>query len=215
MKRITFILGALALSSICCMACFPDDYLDETKKNQPIEKPEPKPEPDPDPTPDPDPNPNPNPGGDLSYDNLAAYDVLKSYVNRTVSPDFKLGAAVTVSNFLKKTQEYKMATENFDEMTAGNAMKQASILRNDGSMDFTQVRNFLNAAEQAGMTVYGHTLAWHAQQSNAYLNGLIKGKKVEVPGGTGEAVLWDDFWDGFFTEESLIAAYKNKLYPDN
>ena len=197
MKRITFILGALALSSICCMACFPDDYLDETKKNQPIEKPEPKPEPDPDPTPDPDPNPNPNPGGDLSYDNLAAYDVLKSYVNRTVSPDFKLGAAVTVSNFLKKTQEYKMATENFDEMTAGNAMKQASILRNDGSMDFTQVRNFLNAAEQAGMTVYGHTLAWHAQQSNAYLNGLIKGKKVEVPGGTGEAVLLEaDFNNG-------------------
>ena len=33
--------------------------------------------------------------------------------------------------------------------------------------------------------------------------------------GTGEAVLWDDFWDGFFTEESLLAAYKNKLYPDN
>lgn len=33
--------------------------------------------------------------------------------------------------------------------------------------------------------------------------------------GTGEAVLWDDFWDGFFTEESLLEAYKNKLYPDN
>ena len=33
--------------------------------------------------------------------------------------------------------------------------------------------------------------------------------------GTGEAVLWDDFWDGFFTEETLLEAYKNKLYPDN
>ena len=33
--------------------------------------------------------------------------------------------------------------------------------------------------------------------------------------GTGEAVLWDDFWDGFFTEESLLQAYQNKLYPDN
>lgn len=33
--------------------------------------------------------------------------------------------------------------------------------------------------------------------------------------GTGEAVLWDDFWDGFFTEEALLKAYKDRLYPDN
>ena len=33
--------------------------------------------------------------------------------------------------------------------------------------------------------------------------------------GTGEPVTWDGFWGQFFTEESLIAAYKNKLYPDN
>ncbi len=33
--------------------------------------------------------------------------------------------------------------------------------------------------------------------------------------GTGEAVFWDDFWDGFLSEEALLEAYKNKLYPDN
>lgn len=33
--------------------------------------------------------------------------------------------------------------------------------------------------------------------------------------GTGEPVTWDEFWGQFFTEESLIAAYQNKLYPDN
>lgn len=32
--------------------------------------------------------------------------------------------------------------------------------------------------------------------------------------GTGEPVAWDEFWGTFFTEESLIAAYKSKLYPD-
>lgn len=31
--------------------------------------------------------------------------------------------------------------------------------------------------------------------------------------GTGEPVTWDEFWSGFFTEGSLLAAYKNKLYP--
>lgn len=33
--------------------------------------------------------------------------------------------------------------------------------------------------------------------------------------GTGEPVTWDEFWAQFFTEDSLIAAYKNRLYPDN
>lgn len=33
--------------------------------------------------------------------------------------------------------------------------------------------------------------------------------------GTGEAVTWNEFWSSFFTRESLIQAYKNKLYPDN
>ncbi|MBQ7625160.1 MAG: hypothetical protein IJS65_07790 [Clostridia bacterium] len=32
--------------------------------------------------------------------------------------------------------------------------------------------------------------------------------------GTGEPVTWDEFWVQFFTEDSLIAAYKNKLYPE-
>jgi len=32
--------------------------------------------------------------------------------------------------------------------------------------------------------------------------------------GTGEPVTWNEFWSQFFTEESLIAAYESKLYPD-
>jgi hypothetical protein len=32
--------------------------------------------------------------------------------------------------------------------------------------------------------------------------------------GTGEPVTWNEFWGTFFTKESLIAAYQNKLYPD-
>ena len=146
--------------------------------------------------------PVPNPDTDkdaveLSYDNLAAYAALRTYVNRDLTPDFKLGAAVTVSNFLQKTKEYQTVTQNFNEMTAGNVMKQASILKNNGTMDFSQVKSFLDAADKAGMTVYGHTLAWHSQQSVAYLNGLIQSKKVENAGGDGEMVILQaDFNDG-------------------
>ena len=141
----------------------------------------------------------PVPEEEPSYDNLAAYDVLKSYVNRAVSPDFKLGAAVTVSSFLQKTKEYDMAVKNFDEMTAGNAMKQSSVMKADGTMDFSQVRRFINLASQNNMTVYGHTLAWHSQQQNTYLNSLIQGQRVDLPPGqTADIVMMQaDFNNGY------------------
>ena len=114
------------------------------------------------------------------YEYLNDYDVLKNYVNRSASPDFKLGAALAASDFQAHGQVYALAVSNFDEMTAGNDMKYASIVANDGSMSFDGVRNFVNAAADAGMTVYGHTLAWHSQQNNRYLNSLIKDKELEI-----------------------------------
>ena len=143
------------------MACKPEDR-PGTNPGGNVVKPQPEP-------------PTPPVGGNAepSYDNLDAYDVLKNYVDFDKSPDFKLGISVNVPEYLRQTQVYDLATSNFNEMTAGNAMKQASVLRRDGSMDFTQVKNFINMAEKSGMTVYGHTLAWHAQQSKDYLNDLI------------------------------------------
>ena len=114
------------------------------------------------------------------YEYLNEYDVLKNYVDRTASPDFKLGAALTASDFTAKGQVYALAVSNFDEMTAGNAMKYASVVGDKGDMSFDNVRNFVNAASEAGMTVYGHTLAWHSQQNNKYLNSLIADKEIEV-----------------------------------
>ena len=192
MKRLLMLMGAFALATVCWTGCFPDDYLDE----RPVVKPE-KPEPEPEPEPDPEPDPDPKPEDDLSYENLAAYDCLKNYVNRQTSPDFKMGGGITVSEYLRQGKEYEVAVANLNEMTAGNAMKQSSVMRRDGTMDFTQVRNFIELAERSGMTVYGHTLAWHAQQQNHYLNEVLKGKKVEVPSGTGSEVILDaDFNDG-------------------
>ena len=60
-----------------------------------------------------------------------------------------------------------------------------------------EVKKFIDLADRSGMTVYGHTLAWHAQQSRDYLNDLIKGRKVEDPSGTGtEVILEEDFNHG-------------------
>ena len=199
MKRYIAILLFSVLATLSWTSCFPDDYLDdEPVVTPPKPEPKPEPEPDPDPQPEPDPDPEPEPEDPLTYDNLSEYGPLKSYVNRTISPDFKMGAAIGANDFINKRRIYDLAVENLDEMTAENAMKAASIIRSDGWMDFNTVKRFVEAADAAGMTVYGHTLAWHSQQPVQYLNSLIEGKKVELPDGeTSEDTLLDvDFNDG-------------------
>ena len=179
MKRTLYILAAMSVALMCATSCGPD--LEQEKEQGSVNT-----------DPKPDPKPEPKPDNEPSYDNLDAYEALKTYVNRTASPDFKLGAAVNAQNFVKKGTEYNLAVTNFDEMTPDNAMKQSSVMRSDGTMDFSTVKNFLDKASQAGMTVYGHTLAWHSQQQNTYLNGLLKGKRVDYPDGNGTVVLLED-----------------------
>lgn len=116
---------------------------------------------------------------------LNQYDVLKNYVNRGENPNFKLGVAIAASDFLKKELVYGLAVSNFDEMTAGNAMKYASIVKDDGSVDFSQVTSFVQTAKEAGMTVYGHTLCWHSQQNKTYLEKLIAPTVIPGEGGDG------------------------------
>lgn len=114
------------------------------------------------------------------YEYLDAYDALKTYIDRSANPDFKLGSGVSASDFLKKELVYSMTVANFDDVTAGNAMKYGSCVGDNGSMDFSQISKFVDAARSAGLSIYGHTLAWHSQQNNKYLNKLIADKELEV-----------------------------------
>ena len=127
------------------------------------------------------------------YEYLNAYDVLKNYVRPSASPDFKLGAALAASEFTAAGQVYALAKTNFHEMTAGNDMKYASVVGDKGEMNFDTVKGFVSAAEEAGMTVYGHTLAWHAQQNNKYLNSLIADKEIEVEEGATDLIVDAEF----------------------
>lgn len=119
------------------------------------------------------------------YQYLNNYEPLKKYMEDMkaagkCNPDFKLGIALEAAQFNKQELVYCLAGSNFNEMTAGNAMKMASCVKDDGSMDFSLVKEFVKNADDADMTIYGHTLAWHAQQPNKYLNGLIADKEIPV-----------------------------------
>lgn len=124
------------------------------------------------------------PAASAQYAYLNEYDVLKNYINPNANPDFKLGLGVDAASFDAGNAQYQIAATNFNEVTPGNEMKYASIVGNDGTMNFATVTSFIEDAKAAGLTVYGHTLAWHAQQNNVYLNGLIAPEIINTPGGS-------------------------------
>lgn len=134
-----------------------------------------------------------------AYEYLNDYKPLKEYVNAS-NPDFKLGTGITASDYNAGGMVYRLATSNFDEVTAGNAMKYASVVGDDGSMSFDAVSSFVSQAKAGGQTIYGHTLAWHAQQNNKYLNSLLKDR--EIPVDPDAAVVVEDFFFDYktFTE---------------
>lgn len=118
------------------------------------------------------------PGKEAQYGYLEQYDALKEYIKDR--PNFHLGIGTAVDEYNKKELVYALTNSNFNETVAGNAMKMSSCVADDGSMDFDKVKEYVKNATDAGLSVYGHTLAWHAQQPNKYLNGLIAPKEIEV-----------------------------------
>ena len=113
---------------------------------------------------------------DDNYRYLDEYKALKEYIDYTKYPNFKLGAGTTVSDYLNKSLVKNLINKNFTETVAGNAMKMGSCVDGNGNMNFTTVKNYVKAASEAGINVYGHTLAWHSQQPKGWLLRLLADK---------------------------------------
>jgi endo-1,4-beta-xylanase len=116
------------------------------------------------------------PDKEAQYGYLEQYDALKEYIKDR--PNFHLGIGTAVDEYNKKELVYALTNSNFNETVAGNAMKMSSCVADDGSMNFDKVSEYVKNATDAGLSVYGHTLAWHSQQPNKYLNQLIADKEL-------------------------------------
>ena len=158
------------------------------------------------------------------YAYLNDYKALKEYVS---DPNFKLGIGTDATDYAKQGPTYVITNVNFTETVAGNAMKMASCVDDNGSMNFGTVEEYVNAAHAAGLNIYGHTLAWHAQQPVKWLNSLIADKPIPVtPGGEQEVqdyyqdlTAFDSFpyyvmgyTPQFSKEEGLISEYPGSWY---
>ena len=112
---------------------------------------------------------------------LKDYNALKTYVDRTANPNFKLGTGASLSDYNSKGLMYRLVNANYDEMTMGYEMKHGAIVQADGSLLLDNVKTLITNAKEAGTTIYGHTLCWHSNQNAAYLNGLIAPIVIKEP----------------------------------
>ena len=150
------------------------------------------------------------------YAYLEAYEPLKEYVDNS---DFHLGLAVAAPDYNKQELVYSLANSNFTEIVAGNAMKMASVVNDNGDMNFATVSEFVDNATDAGMSVYGHTLAWHSQQPVKWLNSLLADKPAPIPeGGANACIVYDcgnagaNPWDKQAHYKLPIPMEKGKTY---
>lgn len=112
---------------------------------------------------------------------ITRYDALNTY------SDFILGNGIGVALYLDGGTYAEIVDTNFDDVTPGYAMKHGAMVQADGSINFSTMDEFVSKTKAAGLSIYGHTLVWHANQNASYLNGLIA--PTVIPGAGGSNAL--------------------------
>ncbi|MDO5446505.1 MAG: endo-1,4-beta-xylanase [Prevotellaceae bacterium] len=135
------------------------------------------------------------------YEYLNEYGNLNEYVKREAYPNFKLGGATDAAAFNEQQLDYAVSITNFDELVTGNSFKHASIVGDNGSMNFATISDFADLAVENGKTVFGHNLVWHSQQNTKYLKSLIADKKVVIQQAKEDAY---DFFHGKMSDGNVV-----------
>ncbi len=140
------------------------------------------------------------PGND-DYRYLDGYKALKDYIDYSKYPNFKLGIGTIVDDYLNNSLVKNLTEKNFTETVAGNAMKMSScVVDNNGTMNFTKVKSYVNTATNAGLNVYGHVIAWHSQQPIGWLQTLLADK----PDPSGGDPVWATITNKDFPSDKTI-----------
>lgn len=126
-------------------------------------------------------------------EDIDAYPALKSYINRSAHPNFKFGVALSLNDYVNKGVMYRLANKNFDEIALGYEMKHGAVVQADGSLALDNVGKLLAAAKENNISVYGHTLCWHANQNATYLKKIIAPDILSSTGPGWDLITAADF----------------------
>ncbi|MBC8053131.1 MAG: endo-1,4-beta-xylanase [Sphingobacteriaceae bacterium] len=106
---------------------------------------------------------------------------LKSFAS------FPVGLSIIYTPFTTNTRYAALVKNEASSVTFGNELKNSSLVKADGTYDFSTADAFYAAASNAGLEVFGHTLVWHSQQRASYYKNLIGGN-TSGPGITNLVV---------------------------
>ncbi|WP_448702883.1 endo-1,4-beta-xylanase [Mucilaginibacter sp. AW1-3] len=100
-------------------------------------------------------------------------------------------------------------------VTFGNELKNASVVQNDGSLNFTTADNFYNLCTNSGLQVYGHTLCWYSQQNTNYLNTLKSGTTASTTNLISNGSFESGISTNWFTQVSSTGGAAATFSVDN
>jgi len=116
-----------------------------------------------------------------------SYKELKTYVNYSNQPNFKLGVELTMADVANSSNVlYRLMQNHFDEINF-TRISQMDFVQADGRIDTTNLNSALETNKSVGMPVHAGHLVWHEKQRAEYLNSLIA--NVILPGQSGSDVV--------------------------
>lgn len=102
---------------------------------------------------------------------MANYDFIRNYAQQ-YWPNAYVGLGASADLYISNADYRKVADDNFQLYTTGNAMKMGSMVKSNGTIDYTTVDNFLEIVP-SDKKIYGHNFIWHTQQPQDYLKSVI------------------------------------------
>ena len=127
----------------------------------------------------------PDPSYVAPYKDLAP---VKTYIDRATYPNMALGAQLSVTEFNKQELAHAAAVTNFDDVAFGTTLMSGAIVNSKGVMNFLDMKDLLDHAEEIGCTVYGSPLFANANQADDWLNTLTAPIEITVDYVEGKSV---------------------------
>lgn len=126
-----------------------------------------------------------------------AYKELKTYVNYSDQPNFKLGVELNLNDVTSNSPLYRLMQSHFDEINFTRLNHMDFVAENIPAM--TSFSNALEANMSVAMPVHAGHLVSHEKQRDTYLRGLIA--DITLPGQSGSDVVVN------FDNNSIGTAY--------
>ncbi len=131
---------------------------------------------------------------------LAALDVLNSYVNRSAYPNLKLGLVVNSADYASKGLTYSIAKTNFDAVMDNGALLYGNTVADDGSVSLV---GFTDMLLQDAPAVSAGAMVTYNSVNVPYLNSVIADNFVKGDLQTGKFTVADFDSDAVGTEYAM------------